>query len=140
MASRCTDAELAERQAAALQLLAGGAGTALTAQILSERFGVSLRTAQRYVNVASLELIEPLTTVELDRQAALSLYRLDMLAGQAAQSGDSATCIRASRAHAAALAQIYRAVTSTKPTRIRLPTATTRASPPVDGAEDPLPF
>lgn len=134
--SRCTDAELRKREADALELLASGCGSAFAAQTLAERYGVSLRQARRYVAVASFELVDPATPAELDRLAMLSLHRLDLVAGRAMAAGDEATAIRATRAHAAALAQFRRAITAPA-TRYRLPHG--RAAP-LGGDGDPLPF
>ena len=118
---RATDAELAEREAAALELLSTGAGTAFTAATLAERYGVSLRQARRYVSVASFELCDTATPAELDRQAMLSLHRLDLIAGRAMAGGDEQLAIRATKAHSQALAQFRRAITAPQ-TRFRLPT------------------
>ena len=123
---RCTDAELAEREGAALELLAAGTGSALTAATLSERFGVSLRQARRYVRMASFELHEPLTTAELYCQAAADLYRLDLIAGRALTAGEDALAIRATAAHARAVSQFRKAVEPAGPQRFLLRTSRTR--------------
>lgn len=131
---RATEAELADREAAALELLASGTGTAIASQLIAERYGVSLRTAQRSVRVAALELCsEPATGHALDCQAALGLYRLDLIAGRAMMENDPALAIRATKAHASALASLRRAVESAAPKRLRLRHQRTSA------AED-LPF
>lgn len=119
MAARSTDAQLRERERAALELLSTGAGTAFAAAALAERYGVSLRQARRYVAAASFELCDDATPAELDRQAMLSLHRLDLIAGRAMAAGDEATAIRATRAHSVALAQFRRAITAPA-TRFRL--------------------
>ena len=141
MADRCTDAERASREAAALQLLSTGSGSAYAASLLADRYGVSLRQARRYVAAASFDLCDPATPAELDRQGMLTLHRLDLIAGRAMESGspeDLALAIRATRAHASALAQLRRSIEPGRQTRFRLPT---RASPPDDpGDADPLPF
>lgn len=126
--ARSTDKETADRIAAALGLLSTGAGSAFAAQTLAERYGVSLRQARRYINAASFELCDAATPAELDRQAMLSLHRLDLVAGRALLAGDEALAVRATRAHAAALAQFRRAITAPA-VRFRLPTATTKAAP-----------
>lgn len=133
--TRSTDAELRKREADALELLAAGCGTAYSAQILAERYGVSIRTARRYVQSASFELCESLSPAELDRQALLVLHRLDLLSGKAAAAGDDAMAVRASKAHAAALAAFRRALTVPAGSRFRLPTS--RGQP---AGEDALPF
>ena len=112
MADRCTDAELREREVAALELLASGAGSAFSAQTLADRYGCSLRQARRYVASASFELVDDATPAELDRQAMLSLHRLDLIAGKATAAGDDALAVRATRAHAQALSQFRRAITA----------------------------
>lgn len=134
---RSSDAEQAQRVAAALELLATGAGTAFTAQTLADRYGVSLRQARRYVNAASFEVCDPATPAELDRQMMLNLHRLELIAGRAMAAGDEATAIRASRAYGSVMAQFRRAITAPV-TRFRLPTAHTaiRPAPPGDPPED----
>lgn len=126
--ARSTDQQTAARIAAAAELLAAGTGSALTAQLLSERFGVSLRQARRYVSAGSFDVVDAATPAELDRQAMLSLYRLDLVAGRAMAAGDEALAIRATKAHASALSAFRRAITAPA-VRFRLPTATTRAAP-----------
>jgi len=125
---RSTDSEAAARIAAAAELLAAGTGSALTAQLLAERYGVSLRQARRYVAAGSFDVVESATPAELDRQAMLSLYRLDLIAGRASVAGDDALAIRATKAHAAALAQFRRAITAPI-TRFRLPTTSNHTAP-----------
>jgi hypothetical protein len=132
--ARATDAERVKREADALELLAAGMGTAYSAQILSERYGVSLRTARRYVAAAAFDLTGPLNPATLDSMAMVTLHRLDLLAGQAIAENDSGMAIRASRAHAAALAQFRKAITAPN-TRFRLPPS----GPPPPSEED-LPF
>lgn len=134
---RASDAERLAREAAALELLAAGAGSALAAQTLAERYGVSLRQARRYVAAAALDLCDPATPHALDCAAMLSLHRLELIAGRAAMAGDDATAIRAGRAHAAALAQFRRAITAPA-TRFRLP-PTTRLGAPAPGDDSPEP-
>lgn len=136
MADRATDRERASREAAALELLSSGAGSAHTASELASRYGVSLRQARRYVAVASLELCGQITPHSLDMAAGLTLHRLDMIAGRATLAGDDALAVRASRAQAAAIAQMRRAI-SAPVTRFRLPT-----QPTAPGLDDPdsVPF
>jgi predicted DNA-binding transcriptional regulator YafY len=112
LADRCSDAELRKRELAALELLATGAGSAFTAQTIAAQFGVSLRQARRYVQAASLDLVADANPAELDRQAMLSLYRLDLIAGRAMDVGDETLAIKATRAHSVALAQFRRAITA----------------------------
>lgn len=132
--NRATDKQRAEREAAALQLLSSGAGSAHTAQLLAERYGVSLRTARRYVAAASFMLCDPATPAELDRQAILSLHRLDSIAGRAMLAEDHTLAIQATKAHSMALSAFRRAITAPV-TRFRLPTQTD--SPVLD---DSIPF
>lgn len=135
MADRATDRERAKREADALDLLSTGTGSAYTAAILAERYGVSQRQARRYVAAASFQLCDPATPAELDRQAMLSLHRLDLIAGQALTAGDQSLAIQATKAHSVALSQFRRAITAPV-TRFRLPT---QADAP--GLTDsPLPF
>jgi hypothetical protein len=100
MAARSTDKERASREAEALALLSSGAGSAYAAQVLAERHGVSLRQGRRYVAAASFELCDAATPAELDRQAMLSLHRLDLVAGRAMQAEDHALAVSATKAHA----------------------------------------
>ena len=143
MADRSSDAERATRESAALQLLSTGSGSAYAASLLADRYGVSLRQARRYVAAASLDLIGEVSPHSLDMSAGLALYRLDLIAGRAMESGspeDLALAIRATKAHASALAQFRRALEPGRQTRFRLPTS--RASPdlPGDPPEPDLPF
>jgi hypothetical protein len=129
---RASDAELSDRERDALELLAAGLGTAMAAQTLAGRYGVSLRQSQRYVRVAALELLEPLTGHELDIQAGQALYRLDLIAGRAMAAGDTGAAIRATRAHGALLAQLRRAIEppAGPRSRIRLARSTIGVPPP----------
>jgi hypothetical protein len=143
MTDRSTDAERAAREAAALQLLSTGSGSAYAATLLAERYSVSLRQARRYVAAASFDLIGEVTPHSLDMSAGLALHRLDLIAGRAMESGspeDLALAIRATKAHASALAQFRRSIEPGRQTRFRLPTD--RASPdlPDDPSEPDLPF
>lgn len=138
MADRASDKERAGREAAALLLLGEGKGSAYTAALLAERYGVSLRQARRYVAVASFDLCDPATPAELDRLGMLSLHRLDLIAGRAMESGtpeDAALAIRATKAHALALAQFRRAIEPRAGSRFRLPTKPGAYSP--DDPPDP---
>jgi hypothetical protein len=132
--NRATDKERRDREHHALQLLSEGHGSASAALQVSEAYGVSLRQARRYVQAASFDLCEVCTPAELDRQGMLSLYRLDLIAGRAIES-DPDLAVRATRAHAAALAQFRRAITAPAGSRFRLPDTT---PPPAD--PDDLPF
>jgi hypothetical protein len=135
---RATDAERIQREAEALELLAAGYGSAYTSAELSRRHGVSHRQSRRYVAAAAFELCDPVITPHtLDSAALLTLHRLDMIAGQAmaGDAPDHDLAVRASRAHAAALAQFRRAITAPV-TRFRLPPTV----PPPDPGDDSLPF
>ena len=61
-----------------------------------------------------------MTPSALDTAAALTLHRLDLIAGRAV-GVDDGLAIKASRAHAAALAQFRRAITAPAGSRFRLP-------------------
>lgn len=134
---RATDAELRDRESAALELLAAGHGSALAAATLASRYGCSLRQARRYVAAASFELCDAATPHELDRLGMLAIHRLSLLAGRAMAAGDDAMAIRATRAEAAALAQFRRAVTAPA-TRFRL--ADARPLPRGQPAAEPEPM
>ena len=136
MNQRATDSERRQREHHALQLLSEGHGSASAALQLSEAYGVSLRQARRYVQAASFDLCECATPAELDRQGMLSLYRLDLIAGRAMES-DPDLAVRATRAHAAALAQFRRAIEPRAGTRFRLPDT---RNAPADSDTDSLPF
>lgn len=135
--SRATDTERRQREHHALQLLSEGHGSASTALQLSEAYGVSLRQARRYVQAASFDLTEFCNPAELDRQGMLSLYRLDLIAGRAMES-DPDLAVRATRAHAAALAQLRRAISVPAGTRFRLPD--TSPAPTDPDSDDSIPF
>jgi hypothetical protein len=139
MADRSTDRERASREAAALELLSSGAGSAHTAQVLASRYGVSIRQGRRYVAAVAADLTGSLTPHALDTMALLSLHRLDLIAGRAMDSADPesvALAIRATKAHTAALTQFRRAI-SAPVTRFRLPT---QSHAPGLAEDDPLPF
>ena len=129
MARRSTDREQGERVAAALTLLNDGKGSAYAAALLSSEFGVSLRQARRYVNLAALQLCEDLNPVELDQLASLSLHRLELIAGQSIAAGDTKTAIIATKAHLSALAAFRRAI-SAPLTKFRLSTKYTQPPDP----------
>jgi hypothetical protein len=112
MPDRASDAEVSRRIAAALELLATGAGSAFTAQTIAARFGVSLRTARRYTSAATLDLVADCNPAELDKQAMLAIYRLDLIGGKAMAAGDDALAIKATRALSLSVAQMRRAITA----------------------------
>jgi len=125
VANRATDRELAERVGAALQMLNDGKGSAYAAALLSVEYDCSLRTARRYVNLASLDLCNDLSSqTEIDTLASLSLHRLELIAGKAIESGENALAISATRAHLSALAAMRKAITAPV-ARFRLSTAYT---------------
>ena len=129
MARRSTDREQGGRVAAALVLLNDGKGSAYAAALLSSEFGVSLRQARRYVNLAALQLCEDLNPVELDQLASLSLHRLELIAGQSIAAGDNKMAIIATKAHLSALAAFRRAI-SAPLTKFRLSTKYTQPPDP----------
>lgn len=135
--TRSSDRERASREAAALELLSSGAGSAYAALQLAERYGVSQRQARRYVAAASFQLCDAASPAELDRQAMLSLHRLDLIAGRAMQAEDHSLAIQATRAHSVALSQFRKALEPGRQTRFRLPT---QADAPGLTDDDPLPF
>ena len=126
---RATDREQGERVAAALVLLNDGKGSAYAAALLSSEFGVSLRQARRYVNLAALQLCEDMNPVELDQLASLSLHRLELIAGQSIAAGDTKMAIIATKAHLSALAVFRRAI-SAPLTKFRLSTKYTQPPDP----------
>ncbi len=136
--ARATDAERVKREVDALELLAAGVGSAYAAQTLASRYGVSLRQARRYVAAAAFELCDPATPHALDSMAMLTLHRLDLIAGQAIAEGDTGTAVRASRAHAAALAQFRKAITAPV-TRFRLPPTGSALTGPL-ATDETIPF
>jgi hypothetical protein len=143
MADRSTDRERARRESEALELLSSGAGSAYAALQLAERYGVSQRQARRYVAAASFDLIGEVTPHSLDMSAGLALHRLDLIAGRAMESGtpeDLALAIRATKAHASALAQFRRAIEPGRQTRFRLPISRPSPDIPDDPPEPDLPF
>lgn len=132
MVNRATDKQQGERVAAALAFLNQGIGSAYAASLLADQFGVSLRQARRYVNLAALQLCENLNPTELDQLASLSLHRLELIAGQSISAGDNKTAITATKAHLAAVSSLRRAI-SAPLTKFRL--SNTYTKPPPD-----LPF
>jgi hypothetical protein len=136
MPDRASDAEVSRRIAAALELLATGAGSAFTAQTIAARFGVSLRTARRYTSAATLDIVADCNPAELDKQAMLAIYRLDLIGGKAVASGDDQLAIRATRALAVSVAQMRKAITAPA-VRFRLKD---QRPPPDTPDTDNLPF
>ena len=81
---RTTKEGLSAREKEAMQMLANGMGRARVSSVLAKKHSLSLRQAQRYTQVAALELMaEPLSTKRLDTDIALDLHRLDLLADSA---------------------------------------------------------
>jgi hypothetical protein len=139
MPDRASDAEVSRRIAAALELLATGAGSAFTAQTISARFGVSLRTARRYTSAATLDLVADCNPAELDKQAMLAIYRLDLIGGKAVANGDDQLAIRATRALAVSVAQMRKAITAPA-VRFRLKDQRPPPDTPDTDNPDNLPF
>ena len=82
--------------------MAAGVGRSSVAAHLSKVHQISLRQAQRYVQTgARLELMaEPLNTLRLDTDLGLDLHRLDLMADEAKEAGDTKLAITAVKAHA----------------------------------------
>ena len=98
---RTTKEGLNAREKEAMTLLSRGVGRARVCTLLAEKHKLSLRQAQRYTQTAALELMaEPLSTLQLDTDIALDLYRLDLLADSAMDEGDKKTAISAIKARA----------------------------------------
>jgi hypothetical protein len=123
---RCSDVELAERQAAAGELLCQGYSTSAASRILADRFGVSVRQARRYTRVAALERCGDSDPAELDIAILLIAENMADDAMAARESGDRKTAAQIEKARAAVLTQFRKAVAPVKPTRIRLPNARTK--------------
>jgi hypothetical protein len=126
---RCTDAELAERQAAAGDLLCRGFSTSAASRIVADRFGVSLRQARRYTRIAALERCSDSDSTELDLAILLIAENMAEDAMAARESGDRKAAAQIDKARAAVLTQFRKAVAPVKPQRIRLPTARTKPEP-----------
>jgi hypothetical protein len=129
MADRASDKQRASREAEALALLSSGAGSAHAAQVLADRYGVSLRQGRRYVAAVAADLTGSLTPHALDQMALLSLHRLDLVAGRAMAADDHSLAVSATKAHCAALAQIRKAITAPA-VRFRLPAQVGADDPP----------
>jgi hypothetical protein len=106
--ARCTSAEKAERVAAALELLQLGYGSALTAKMLADRYGVTPRQARNYTRPAAQQLYAPISRSELLSMAQENLHALQTVSGEAMAAGDHQTAIKSNAALAASLARYLR--------------------------------
>lgn len=98
---RATNDQAESRIQEAAELLAAGVGRSSVAAHLSKVHQISLRQAQRYVQTGALELMaEPLNTLRLDTDLGLDLHRLDLMADEAKEAGDTKLAITAVKAHA----------------------------------------
>ena len=61
---RCTKQEQLARKSEALQMLSDGYGTSESASLLSEKWGVSRKTALRAIKAAHLEMVADLDEVD----------------------------------------------------------------------------
>ena len=91
---RSSTEQLQEREEYAAKMLEAGADRASTVLHLVERFKVSRRTAQRYVNVAALEVIgDSMALPQLDATVGLTLQKLMLLSTTAEATGDLKTVV-----------------------------------------------
>jgi hypothetical protein len=107
--SRATDAEVAAREAEALDLLISGKGTASTARIMAERHGVTMRQARNYVRMASLDYFEAIGDMspqEIEFRALHNSHCLERIAETATEEKDYPTAIRAQSALATVLLRL----------------------------------
>jgi len=107
--SRATDAEVATREAEALEILISGKGTASTARIMAERHGVTLRQARNYVRMAALDYLEAIGDMspsEIEFRALHNSHNLERIAETAAEEKDYPTAIRAQSALATVLLRL----------------------------------
>ena len=107
--SRATDAEVAAREAEALEILISGKGTASTAQIMAERHGVTMRQARNYVRMAALDYLEAvgdMSPSDIEFRALHNSHNLERIAETAAEEKDFPTAIRAQSALATVLLRL----------------------------------
>jgi hypothetical protein len=97
--SRSSTEQLQEREEYAAKMLEAGADRASVVLHLKERFNVSRRTAQRYVNVAAIDVIgDSMSLPQLDATVGLTLQKLMLLSSSAEQAGDIKTVVSIQKA------------------------------------------
>jgi hypothetical protein len=86
---RSSTAELQDREEYAARLLEAGADRASVVLQVVERFGVSRRQAQRYVNSAAMDVVgDSMSLPQLDATVGLTLQKLMLINRQAEETGD----------------------------------------------------
>jgi hypothetical protein len=90
-------AETHHRRQEALRLLGEGYGCSELVTLLTERWGCSRRTAQRYVGAAYSALVSDLTPVQASDMLATIVGRLERLARKAEADGQYAAAVGACR-------------------------------------------
>ena len=93
--NRCTGDEFDKRVQTALHQLESGSRPRSVARSLKDRYNVSLKQARRYVNIALLDLHEPITNNSLTQRIQNKLDHIEELSEAALQAGDTKTAMAA---------------------------------------------
>ena len=93
--NRCTGAEFDRRIQVALHQLESGSRPRSVARSLKDKYNVSLKQARRYVNIALLDLHEPITNNSLTQRIQNKLDHIEELSEAALQAGDTKTAMAA---------------------------------------------
>ena len=93
--NRCTADQFDQRVQAALRQLEDGSRPRAVARSLKEIYDVSLKQARRYVNIALLDLHEPITNNSLTQRIQNKLDHIEELSEAALQAGDTKTAMAA---------------------------------------------
>jgi predicted DNA-binding transcriptional regulator YafY len=106
--NRAGAAELDSRSEAAAVLLASGAPRTAAVSTLAAQFGVSRRTAQRYVDAGARQLAAETGAPALDALLAESIERLKRLAHTCEARGNLSAAVGAEKAAAGAVMALAR--------------------------------
>jgi len=101
-------AETHHRRQEALRLLGDGYGTTEAVSHLSETWGCSRRTAQRYVVFAYAELVSDLTPIQAAGMLASVVNRLERVARKAEAAGQYGAAVGACRSLLDAVVEPHR--------------------------------
>ena len=101
-------AETHHRRQEALKLLGDGYGTTEAVSHLSETWGCSRRTAQRYVVFAYAELVSDLTPIQAADMLASVVNRLERVARKAEAAGQYGAAVGACRSLLDAVVEPHR--------------------------------
>lgn len=97
---RSTNEEMESQISKAVELLSNGVSRASAARSMQKTYGVSLRTAQRWVRAALLELCDAgLGETEMLYSLNYNLHRLEVISDQLINEGESKAAVSAIKSH-----------------------------------------